>query len=131
MVSETFHGSPGDVGTSVKGQTSEQKAQWKNWAAVCQRSGTPTVIQLCHPGRQSPLGAGAKGFSTKAVAPSAVKLNLGQGLIARAAVSLLFGAPRALETEEITGPEGIIAQFVESSKYCYEAGFKGIEIHAR
>jgi 2,4-dienoyl-CoA reductase-like NADH-dependent reductase (Old Yellow Enzyme family) len=60
-----------------------------------------------------------------------VKLNLGDSLIARAAVSLLFGSPRALTTDEITGPEGIVAQFVESSRQCYEAGFKGVELHAR
>ncbi|KAG4430479.1 hypothetical protein IFR05_014041 [Cadophora sp. M221] len=130
QVSDQFHGSPADVGTSVRGQSEEQKAQWKNWAAVCQRSGTPTVIQLCHPGRQSPHGAGSSGFFQKTVAPSPVKLNLGDSLIARAAVSLLFGSPRALTTDEITGPEGIIAQFVESSKQCYEAGFKGVELHA-
>ncbi|KAH7370469.1 NADH:flavin oxidoreductase/NADH oxidase-like protein [Rhexocercosporidium sp. MPI-PUGE-AT-0058] len=130
QVSEQFHGSPADVGTSVRGQSPEQKAQWKNWAAVCQRSGTPTVIQLCHPGRQSPHGAGASGLFQKTVAPSPVKLNLGDSLIARAAVSLLFGTPRELTIDEITGPEGIIAQFVESSKQCYEAGFKGVELHA-
>ncbi|KAL5325794.1 hypothetical protein ACEPPN_006927 [Leptodophora sp. 'Broadleaf-Isolate-01'] len=131
QVSEQFHGSPADVGTSVRGQSEEQKAQWKNWAAVCQRSGVPTVIQLCHPGRQSPYGAGLSGFFQKTVAPSPVKLNLGDSLIARAAVSLLFGSPRALTSDEIAGPEGIIAQFVESSKQCYEAGFKGVELHAR
>ncbi|KAL2066334.1 hypothetical protein VTL71DRAFT_2405 [Oculimacula yallundae] len=130
MVSETFHGSPGDVGHSVRKQTTEQKAQWKNWAAVCQRSGTPTVIQLCHPGRQSPYGAGSSGLFTKTVAPSPVKLNLGESLIARTAVSLLFGTPRELTIDEITGPEGIIAQFVTASKSCYDAGFKGVELHA-
>lgn len=131
MVSELFHGSPADVETSIHGQTPEQKAQWKNWAAICQRSGSPTVIQLNHPGRQSPLGAGRAGFFTKAVAPSPKKLNLGDSLIARAAVSLLFGTPRALTAAEITGDEGIIAQFVIGAKQCFEAGFKGVELHAR
>jgi len=130
QVSSIFHGSPADVETSLKGQTPEQKAAWKNWAAVCQRSGTPTVIQLCHPGRQSPLGAGSSGLFTKNVAPSPVKLNLGESIIARTAVSLLFGTTREMTTDEITGPEGIVAQFVEGSKQCYEAGFKGVELHA-
>ncbi|CZT07527.1 related to NADH oxidase [Rhynchosporium agropyri] len=131
IVNEAFHGSPGDVELSVsREQSPEEKAQWKNWGAVCQRSGTPTVIQLCHPGRQSPYGAGSSGLFQKTVAPSAVKLNLGDSVIARTAVSLLFGTPRELTHEEITGPEGIIAQFVAASKQCYEAGFKGVELHA-
>jgi 2,4-dienoyl-CoA reductase-like NADH-dependent reductase (Old Yellow Enzyme family) len=84
---------------------------------------------LCHPGRQSPLGAGNRGFFAKTAAPSAVKLNFGDNLIAWAAVSLLFGTPREMSLEEISGSGGVIDQFVAAAKQSFEAGFKGVELH--
>lgn len=125
MVSTTYTGGPKDVIAREKSDVT-LKDTWKNWAAVCQRNGTPTIVQLCHPGRQSPLGAGTHGFFEKTLAPSPVKLNLGSSLFARAAVSLLFGTPREMTTEDI---ETAISQFVHAAVLCHEAGFKGIELH--
>ncbi|KAJ5042266.1 uncharacterized protein L3040_004819 [Drepanopeziza brunnea f. sp. 'multigermtubi'] len=130
IVSELYHGSAADVETSFQGQTPEQKARWKNWAAVCQRSGSPAIVQLNHPGRQSPLGAGRHGLFTKAVAPSPKKLSMGDSWLAHALVSLIFGTPRELTLEEIAGQEGIIEQFVTGARQCFDAGFKGVELHA-
>lgn len=58
-------------------------------------------------------------------------MNLGQSFVARTAVTLLFGTPRELSVEEIAGKEGIIAQFVAAAKHSFEAGFRGVELHAR
>jgi 2,4-dienoyl-CoA reductase-like NADH-dependent reductase (Old Yellow Enzyme family) len=63
------------------------------------------------------------------VAPSPIKLDFGDSWIARAAVSLMFGTPRALTVEEISGEGGVIDQFVAAAKQCYDAGFKGVELH--
>jgi len=129
QVSDTYLGGPSDV--SILSQTSkapspETKEAWKTWAATCQRSGTPTVVQLCHPGRQSPAGLGNRSFFSKTIAPSAVKMNFGPSLIEKLAVSILFGTPREMTVEEING---VVDQFVEAAKQVYEAGFKGVELH--
>lgn len=129
QVSETYLGSPRDVAILSKSSSTATKDLWRNWAATCQRSGTPTVVQLCHPGRQSPVGAGNRGFFEKSVAPSAVKMNFGDNLIAKAAVSFMFGTPREMATDEISGQGGVIDQFVAAAKQCFMAGFKGVELH--
>ncbi|OCT45019.1 NADPH dehydrogenase [Cladophialophora carrionii] len=102
---------------------------WKDWAKACQRHGTPAIVQLCHPGRQSPLGAGNRSFFAKTVAPSAVKMDFGPSLIERLAVSLIFGTPRELTAQEIIGEGGIVDQFVAAARQSFEAGFKGVQLH--
>ena len=99
---------------------------WTEWASTCQENGTPTVVQLNHPGRQSPLGAGQRGFFTKNLAPSAVKLNFGSSLFAGVASSLLFGTPKAMTEDDISL---VIDQFVAGAKLSFQAGFKGVELH--
>ncbi|KAM0154765.1 hypothetical protein ACHAQE_005508 [Botrytis cinerea] len=128
QVSSKYLGGHNDVATTPQ-TTEETRATWKSWAATCQRSGTPTVVQICHAGRQSPLGAGNRGLFSKTVAPSAVAMNFGSSLIERAAVALLFGTPRELTVDEISGPGGIIDEFVAAAKQSFEAGFKGVELH--
>ncbi|ESZ96170.1 hypothetical protein SBOR_3445 [Sclerotinia borealis F-4128] len=128
QVSSKYLGNNKDVASSPQ-PTESTKAVWKSWAATCQRSGTPTVVQICHPGRQSPPMAGKRGFFDKTVAPSAVPLNFGNSLIERAVVALMFGTPRELTTDEISGPGGIIDEFVTAAKQSFEAGFKGIQVH--
>lgn len=129
QVSSTYLGSPADLQVPVKSVAQSQQELWKTWAATCRRAGTPTIVQLCHPGRQSPTGAGDRSFSMKNVAPSPIKLNFGDNLIARSAVSLMFGTPRELTADEITGPGGIIEQFVEGAKQAFVAGFDGVQLH--
>lgn len=80
-----------------------------------------------HPGRQSPIGAGARGLWAKTVAPSRVPLDLGPGIIACTARKLIFGTPRELEEKEI---EDIVERFVSAAKLSHAAGFKGVELHA-
>jgi 2,4-dienoyl-CoA reductase-like NADH-dependent reductase (Old Yellow Enzyme family) len=107
-----------------------EQDMWKNWAATCQRSGTPAIVQINHPGRQSPTGAGNRGFFDKTLAPSAVKLDFGHSLIAKAAVWFTFGTPKAMTVNEISGDGGVIDQFVAAAKQSFDAGFKGVELHA-
>lgn len=109
-------------------------AAWKPWAAACQAvaagGASPTIVQVNHPGRQSPLGAalpGRRGFFTKALAPSAVPLRLGDGLLARAAAALAFGTPRAMTAAEIAD---VVRRFAAAARVSAAAGFDGVEVHA-
>lgn len=125
QVSEQYLGGPLDVMSSSSPSGDVQKV-WKEWATTCQVGGTPTIVQLNHPGRQSPLGAGQRGFFTKNLAPSAVKLNFGSSLLAGLASSLIFGTPKAMTEEDISL---VIDQFVAGAKQSFQAGFKGVELH--
>jgi 2,4-dienoyl-CoA reductase-like NADH-dependent reductase (Old Yellow Enzyme family) len=101
-------------------------AAWKPWAAACSEHGTPAVMQLCHPGRQSPAGAGKRGFFAKPIAPSAVALQMGPGIVAKAITALLFGTPREMSVSDI---ETVVKQFAKSARLAAASGFAGVEIH--
>ncbi|KAL2146594.1 hypothetical protein VTI28DRAFT_3093 [Corynascus sepedonium] len=88
---------------------------------------TPTIVQLNHPGRQSPRGAGTRGLFAPALAPSAVPVSLGSGLLAWLARVLAFGTPREMTRTEIAT---VVSQFARAARVCAEAGFDGVEIHA-
>ncbi|TVY37004.1 NADH-dependent flavin oxidoreductase, partial [Lachnellula occidentalis] len=129
QVSDLHLGGPGDVAIlshASKSPSPETQEAWKSWAATCQRSGTPTIVQLCHPGRQSPAGISNRSFFAKAIAPSPVKLNFGSSILERLAAALLFGTPHEMTVEEINE---VVDQFVEAARQSFEAGFKGIELH--
>ena len=130
QVSQKFLGAPEDVSIPKPSEGSVHKEAWRQFARSIQQSGTPGIVQLNHPGRQAPGGAGSAAFSEKRVAPSAVPLNLGAGLLAKAVAALMFGTPRPLTIDEIRAPNGIIAEFVAGATEAYEAGFKGVELHA-
>lgn len=51
--------------------------KWKRWAEVSQAQGTPTIVQLAHPGRMSPAGAGNRPADMRALCPSSVPVKLG------------------------------------------------------
>jgi 2,4-dienoyl-CoA reductase-like NADH-dependent reductase (Old Yellow Enzyme family) len=76
---------------------------------------------LCHPAQQPHAAAGNRSFFAKAIAPFATKLNFGDSLI-----SLVFGTPREMTIEEISGPAGVIDQFVAAAKQCFELASKAL-----
>ncbi|KAK8085009.1 hypothetical protein PG997_006280 [Apiospora hydei] len=101
---------------------------WKGWALSCNPDGaTPTVVQINHPGRQSHRGAGSRGLFAPSIAPSAVPLDFGSGLLARLMGALVFGTPREMTVDEI---RHVVGRFAETTKLAAEAGFAGAEIHA-
>ncbi|KAJ4357027.1 hypothetical protein N0V95_002833 [Ascochyta clinopodiicola] len=100
---------------------------WKQWALTSQQEGTPTIVQLVHPGRQSPPKAGERGFFDQTIAPSPIPLNIGNGLLERALQKVAFGTPREMTIADI---EEVIDQFSYAAKLAYETGFKGVELHA-
>lgn len=132
QVNDAYLGTPNDIAilsNSSIHSHEEVQAYWKTWANTCKRNGTPTVVQLCHPGRQSPTGSGNRSFFSKTVAPSAVKMNFGPSYAEQLAVSFVFGTPRGLTAEEITGEGGIVDQFVAAAKQSFDAGFDGVQLH--
>jgi len=100
---------------------------WKKYADTCQQHGTPAIAQICHPGRQSPRGAGERGLFGKAIAPSEVPLHIGNGLAPTIVGNIVFGMPKAMSHADI---DHVIAQFVNCARVLAQCGFGGIEIHA-
>jgi len=100
---------------------------WKSWAKECNSHGTPTIVQINHPGRQSPMGAGKRGLFEKNLAPSAVRLEFGSGIVARTLSRLVFGTPREMTSEDI---RNVVQQFANAARLAADAGFAGVEIHA-
>lgn len=83
-----------------------------SWAKAAHDGGTPVLVQLNHPGRQSnPLNLGHT-----PVAPSAAALALPGA-----------ATPRELTDTEI---EDIVDRFARAATVCDAAGFDGVQIHA-
>lgn len=87
----------------------------------------PVLVQINHPGRQSPRGSGSRGLFAQTVAPSAVPINWGPGILSTLLSRIAFGTPRELTIPEI---EEIVGRFAHSARVIAEAGFDGVEIHA-
>jgi 2,4-dienoyl-CoA reductase-like NADH-dependent reductase (Old Yellow Enzyme family) len=127
QVNTKFLGQPQDP--SVIDDEAKQLESWRAWAkAVKGRNGsTPAVVQINHPGRQSPAFAGTKGFFTKNMAPSPIPLSLGPGLLARMVSALVMGTPREMTVADI---EEVVGQFARAARLSADAGFDGVELHA-
>jgi 2,4-dienoyl-CoA reductase-like NADH-dependent reductase (Old Yellow Enzyme family) len=126
MIDERYKGEAGDL--AIETDASKRPVdKWKAYAAAIQKEGTPAFVQLNHPGRQSPLGAGSRSFWDKSLAPSPIGLNIGDNLIARMASGILFGVPREMTISDI---DDVKRRFAEAAKFCAEVGFAGIELHA-
>ncbi|KAM3426706.1 hypothetical protein NHJ13734_009305 [Beauveria thailandica] len=99
---------------------------WAAWAAAANERGTPAIMQINHPGRQSTLGSGTRSYLAKTIGPSAVPVNLGSGIIARASSALVFGTPRAMSEEDI---DNVVERFATAATLAHEAGFAGVQVH--
>ncbi|KAI1365680.1 NADH:flavin oxidoreductase/NADH oxidase [Xylaria arbuscula] len=126
QVDAAYLGNFGETAVDPSIET-ELRHAWKEWASACNRNGTPTIMQLSHAGRQSPLGAGKRGLCTKTLAPSPIPLDMGGGLIAKALVPLIFGTPREMTLYDINK---VIQQFTYAARQAVDAGFQGVQIHA-
>lgn len=120
-------GNPADIAFPGDVAPEELKRQWYAYAAACQSEGTPALIQICHPGRQSPMGAGTRGLFEKTIAPSPLPLNLGSNPVAWIARSLIFGTPREMSLDDI---KYAIKKFAEAAEFVHKMGFSGVELHA-
>ncbi|KAL3954966.1 hypothetical protein ACCO45_010529 [Purpureocillium lilacinum] len=126
QVDVTYLGTPDDTALNHLIPRERLLESWRRWAQVTGRNGTPTIMQINHPGRQSIIGAGTRSLCAKSIAPSAVPLLLGEGIIPRAISAFVFGTPRAMTVEEI---QHVVSRFAESARLASEAGFSGVQIH--
>ena len=76
-------------------------SRWKEWARIAQAGGTPCIVQLAHPGRMSPAGAGNRPADMPALCPSSVPVRLGETWLDKLAVQKVLGTPKAMSLEEI------------------------------
>ncbi|VUC26526.1 unnamed protein product [Clonostachys rosea] len=101
------------------------KANLQDWTAcanVYKQHSAAAVVQISHPGRQSPLGAGSRGVFDKNLAPSDVGLDF-----ARVASAVLFGTPILMTIGNI---HDVICRFVDVARLSAQAGFSSVEIRA-
>ncbi|KAH0355974.1 FMN-linked oxidoreductase, partial [Aureobasidium melanogenum] len=125
MVDERYMGSPQDAAVHLG--TNAETEKWRRIASAIKAQGALAIMQINHPGRQSPVGAGSRGLLDKNIAPSAIPLNFGQSVVVKTLVKLLFGTPAEMSTAQI---QTVINQFVDAAKLAQETGFDGVTIHA-
>lgn len=100
---------------------------WKKYAESCQKHGTPTIVQVCHPGRQSLRGAGRRGLFAQTMAPSPIPLKIGNSWLDSLITSLAFPKPREMTQKDI---DTVTRLFVDTARLMADSGFSGIELHA-
>ncbi|KAL4938185.1 hypothetical protein BDV06DRAFT_60960 [Aspergillus oleicola] len=114
-------------GTYTSPETNpELLSAWRKYAEVSQAHGTPTLVQVCHPGRQSMRFSGRKGLFASTLAPSAIPLDMGDGFIQRWLGWFVFPPPREMGQKDI---DAVTRQFVDTARLMADAGFAGIELH--
>ncbi|KAJ6111783.1 hypothetical protein N7523_007844 [Penicillium sp. IBT 18751x] len=109
------------------GPEDKRLQMWKKYAEACQKHGTPTIVQISHPGRQSLRGAGRRGLFAQTLAPSAVPLAIGGSFLDSVITSLAFPRPREMTQKDI---DAVTHLFVDTARLMADSGFSGIELHA-
>ncbi|KAK4542728.1 hypothetical protein LTR36_006300 [Oleoguttula mirabilis] len=99
---------------------------WKRWASISKAGGTPCVVQLAHPGRMSPTGAGVRPADMPTMCPSSIPVKLGDTWLDKLALDKVLGTPRAMTLEEI---DNVVELFKHAARVAHTAGFDGIQLH--
>ena len=126
QIDRRFFSIAGDVCCHEKSLEPEVMAKWKEWARIAQNEGTPCVVQLAHPGRMSPAGAGIRPKDMQALCPSEVAVELGDTWLDKLALDKVLGTPKAMSHEEI---DEVVGMFVRGAVVARDAGFQGCQIH--
>ncbi|UJR08626.1 hypothetical protein I4U23_012885 [Adineta vaga] len=98
--------------------------RWKRYANACQSHGTPTIVQINHAGRQSPMGK--RSFRQPPIAPSPIKMSMGDGLFARTLQRFVSPIPEEMTQAQIND---VVQKFADTAELMAKAGFAGVEIH--
>lgn len=125
MVDEKYMGSPQHVAIQLRNTAEIEK--WQRIASAIKAQGALAIMQINHPGRQSPVGAGSRSLWEKNIAPSAIPIDFGGNIVAKTLVKLLFGTPAEMSIAQI---QTVIDQFVDAAKFAQQTGFDGVTIHA-
>ncbi|TKA28089.1 hypothetical protein B0A54_16061 [Friedmanniomyces endolithicus] len=99
---------------------------WKEWARIAQKDGTPCIVQLAHPGRMSPAGAGIRPKEMRALCPSEVPVQLGDTWLDKLALDKVLGTPKAMTIEDV---DEVVGMFVRGAVVARDAGFAGAQLH--
>ncbi|KAL2872657.1 NADH:flavin oxidoreductase/NADH oxidase family protein [Aspergillus lucknowensis] len=99
---------------------------WRQYANACQEHGPPSIVQLCHPGRQSLRFAGRRGVFASPIAPSAIPLMMGESYAQQWMSWFVFPPPREMTQADI---DLVTRQFVDAARLMADAGFSGVELH--
>ena len=83
-------------------------------------------MQLAHPGRMSPAGAGIRPRDMAALCPSSVPVALGNTWLDKVAQDKLLGTPKAMTLQDI---DDVVAMFVHAAIVARDAGFAGSQLH--
>lgn len=116
----------GDVVCHDKSLEEPAIGKWKEWAQIAQSNGTPCVVQLAHPGRMSPAGAGNRPSGMPALCPSSVPVKLGDTWLDKVALDKVLGMPKAMTLEEI---DQAVADWLRGAMVAKTAGFAGVQLH--
>ncbi|KAK3178812.1 hypothetical protein OEA41_000949 [Lepraria neglecta] len=116
----------GDVVCHEDSMKEPHFSKWKEWAQLAQAAGTPCIVQLAHPGRMSPAGAGNRPADMAAICPSSVSVKLGEGWLNKKALGTILGTPREATLEDI---DYAVAAWVRGARLAKEAGFAGCQLH--
>lgn len=99
--------------------------RWAAWKRAC--GSTPCLVQLNHPGRQSPRGV-TRAPWRPALAPSNVPMSSSTSLAGKVLEKVAFGPVKEATKEQL---HTIVKQFVQGAIVAHRAGFAGVQIHAR
>ncbi|MCJ1406578.1 hypothetical protein MMC19_000644 [Ptychographa xylographoides] len=116
----------GDVVCHEKSLEEPHLSMWREWAKIAQERGTPCIVQLAHPGRMSPAGAGERPAGVMPICPSSVPVKLGDTWLDKMALQKVLGTPRECTMEDI---DTVVAGWVHGAVVAREAGFAGCQLH--
>ena len=108
MVDSRYIGEPGNVVV----EDERHLADLTEWASIVKSAGAVALVQINHPGRQTP-----RSLVSHPVAPSAIAVPGMAGT---------FATPRELTGDEI---RDIIGRFATTARIVTQAGFDGVQIH--
>jgi 2,4-dienoyl-CoA reductase-like NADH-dependent reductase (Old Yellow Enzyme family) len=108
MVDRRSLGEPGNVAI----EDDHDLGPLREWAAAAKAGGAAVIVQLNHPGRQTPPL-----LSSRVVAPSAVRVK---------APGARFPKPRALTGPEV---EELVQRYATAAGIAVRAGFDGVQLH--
>ncbi|KAJ1326933.1 dimethylglycine catabolism A [Microdochium nivale] len=120
QVDSQYLGDPHDFAVNNTLLESANLAAYGLFASAANDCNTKTVVQICHPGRQIAFNKGT-------IAPSAIPMDFGSGILPNLLNRLLFGTPRAMDADEI---RNVIKSFADAARLLSRAGFAGVELHA-
>ncbi|UZJ53601.1 hypothetical protein CBS101457_002921 [Exobasidium rhododendri] len=116
---------PTDVAIASDTLTDASKLNaWKSWASTAQAHGTPSIVQLAHPGKKGHRAYRAKGMPSQA--PSAINVNVGPGRANDMMRKMAFGDASSMSEEEI---DVFVEKWIYACRVVKEAGWAGVGIH--